>query len=143
MSEQSDDVCSTLAESESTPTVGLFEKGRYPMEENAKREDLLSEELLESVMGGTGGTGGASSSGGAGRIADCPECSMKAGEFRYKMSASKDQERLVANPVAPRSPGQHKSLADKLYQQADRAYHQIKAHGHSDFPDALNPPTGH
>jgi hypothetical protein len=113
------------------------------MEENAKREELLSEELLESVMGGTGGTGGASSSRGAGRIADCPECSMKTGEFRYKMSAHENQESLVNNPLPSRTPSQHKSLADKLYQQADRAYHQIKAHGHSDFPDVLYPPTGH
>jgi hypothetical protein len=110
------------------------------MEEHAKSEEFLSEELLESVMGGTEG---ASSSGGAGRIAECPECSNKAGGFRYAMDAHDRQESGVDNPILSRTPSQHKILADKFYQQAQKYYHEIRAHGHSDFPDALYPPAGH
>lgn len=105
-------------------------------------EDQLSEELLDTV---TGGTRGASSSGGNGRVEDCRACSFRLHLYNSAKATHEDHETQLDNAAIAgnsNSVNEHKRLADYFYNLARQQHQKIIVHGHVDFPPAQNPPVG-
>src|SRR5690348_6312697 len=57
------------------------ERKEEQMQEHPKREEPLSEELLESVMGATGGARSSGSTGHPGSYLDCKACKLAASNY--------------------------------------------------------------
>ena len=110
------------------------------MEEHNKREELLREELLEGITGGTGGASGSGRTQGPTSFLNCPSCQFEANWYdhhiitRDQLQVSVDaMVNLGNNPMADRL-NHESNLRHRLAQES---YQKMAAHGHPDFPAAL------
>ena len=68
------------------------------MEEHLKREEPLSEELLEGITG-AGGSASPSGNPGPGSFLDCPSCRSDARQYAYHIQMRDRHQQLVDNHV--------------------------------------------
>ena len=108
------------------------------MQEHSKREESLSEELLDRV---TGAGGGASRLPGS--FSSCPSC--QANEQKYSQHIY-IRDGLQWNVDSHVSVGDYAEAdislkhSEKHHTRAQEVFQQMAAHGHPDFPAALNQP---
>ena len=110
------------------------------MQEQSKREEPLSEELLEGITGGTGGASGSGRTQGPTSFLDCRQCRSEA--RRYGAHIRERDYGPVSVDIALRDG--HPAIADAINhmsgqsnQKAQESYQKMEAHGHPDFPAAL------
>ena len=110
------------------------------MQEHNKREEPLSEELLEGITGGTGGASGSGRTQGPTSFLNCPQCLSEAQQFGTHIR-TRDEYQTAVDMVVSHDGG---AAADGInrashlhHQLAQESYQNMEAHGHPDFPSAL------
>jgi hypothetical protein len=110
------------------------------MQEHSKREESLSEELLEGITGGTGGASGSGRTQGPTSFLNCRECRSEARRYGLYINVRDQHQNAVDFAVSHNN----NPLADVLNQasnqydrQAQGSYQKMEAHRHPDFPAAL------
>ena len=110
------------------------------MQEHSKREEPLSEDLLEGMTGGTGGASGSGRTQCPTSFLNCPQCQSEAQRYggqiitRDRMQNAVDSAVSHSNPVMADVFNQE---SNHWNQQAQKSYQKMAAHGHPDFPAAL------
>ena len=110
------------------------------MEEHTTREEPLSEELLDGI---TGAGGGASRLGnpGPGSFSSCPSCQANEQKYSQHIYIRDGLQRNVDSHVRVGDYAEADlSLkhSEKHHTRAQEVFQQMAAHGHPDFPAALN-----
>ena len=110
------------------------------MQEHSKREESLSEELLEGISGGTGGASGSGRTQAPTSFLDCPQCQSEAHRYSRLIFMRDRHQSAVDYGV---SHGNNavadifNQASNQRNQGAQESYQKMEAHGHPDFPAAL------
>jgi hypothetical protein len=109
------------------------------MQEQRKREESLSEELLDRVTG-AGSILSTSKNPGPGSFLDCADCQSRAVLYGRDIYRRDRYQAAVDQVVAEGHPA-HADIfnegSSSHHRSAQQRYQDMAAHGHPDFPAAL------
>ena len=110
------------------------------MQEHSKREESLSEELLEGTTGGTGGASGSGRTQGPTSFLNCPQCQSEAHRYSRLIFMRDRHQNAVDYGVSHGNNAVAEifnQASNQRHQGAQESYQKMAAHGHRDFPAAL------